>query len=155
MAIHITLFVLFFFACDAKGIEGIESLRREQEVFKKVILELKCTNENLNSKLTVLETTLKEDVKRLGAKVMHLENVNANLEQNQANLKENVNHLTANVINLQNENNILKSLFDLRRVGRNLHNVSPGNTSTATTRLVEKQAQESHDVILTDTSKYT
>ena len=152
MAIHITLFVLFFFACDAKGIDDIESLKREHEIFKEMIHQLKTTNENLNSKLTALETdqtSLKEDVKRLGAKVIHLESVNKNLEQDQANVK-------AKVYNLENENNILKSLFDLRSVvGHTRHNVSAGNTTTTTKRMVEKQVQEPHDGISTEKSRYS
>ena len=131
MAVHILLFSLFLFACDAKGNSDIESLKKEHEVFKKIILELKSTNEDLNTKL-------------------------AAMENNQISLTEDLNRLRAKVVALENDNIMLKSRIDYLTASDNLHDAPFANATTVTTkRMAEKHGYKPHGTISTKTSKNT
>ena len=132
-------------------------MNSEHEVFKKIILKLKTTNENLNTTLSALEreqTTLKEDVKRLDALTMYLENENTNLKGEHANLKADVNRLKAKLIEQDNENNILKTQFDLLIAGDNIHDALIKNGPTSKNKMAQEHGFESRDVILTDGREY-
>ena len=131
MAAHILLFSLFLFACEAKGNSEIESLKKELEVFKKIILELKSTNEDLNTKLTAMEN-------------------------NQISLTEDLNRLRGKVVVLENDNILLKSKINYLTASYSLQDASFLNATTVTKkRMAEKHRYKTNGVISTKSSKNT
>ena len=92
--------------------DDLANLRKDQEILKKIVLELKKSNDNLHQKFMTME----EDLMEWKELVRQLKNENGYLKKEMTNMEQDLND---RMIKLENENIFLKSQCKIEALARN------------------------------------